>query len=454
MEATKVLLPAHEMTTAQCVMECSDYLRTIANQEFEGEDWQTAPKLRRQNLLTDFLCNLELSGKEFAELCGLIGFQLSKTTTAKLAKFTVIAYDWQSEANGEATADILEALDKCEGVTLIEERGYRPQARTYDYLRFHIAAFWRCLVNELRSLCLGIGLVVRPKEIPATPAETPQISTETAETVNVSAEGENAENEPQKHISEVLKEAERNYQCVKSETLRTVREADGKWHTYFMDEEIGIDLAYDQINHIPAARAAQAAEEVAEIRRYMNRLNGNHIADADYYLAEMREGIKQAEAARRKKNADTEGENKAERAKYRVSRFGGYKIIVGDREQGKVIAVLMAVNGHNVIEINDESAHIATMGEKPLQMDKPITQLSDAEVLGLIYGYIEPPQSPETPQTVECTADTPKPRETARKLPNRAIGYMRATQRDTLRNTLRSVTCVPRECSTADASYW
>lgn len=202
MEATKVLLPAYEMTTAQCVMECSGYLRTIANQEFEGEDWQTAPKLRRQNLLTDFLCNLELSGKEFAELCGLIGFQLSKTTTAKLAKFTVMAYDWQSKTNGEATADVLAALDKCEGVTLIEERGYRPHARTYDCLRFHIAAFWRCLVNELRSLCLGIGLVVRPKEIPATPAETPRISTETAETVNVSMEGEKAaeraENKPRK----------------------------------------------------------------------------------------------------------------------------------------------------------------------------------------------------------------------------------------------------------------
>lgn len=92
------------------------------------------------------------------------------------------------------------ALNKCEGVTLIEERGYRPQARTYDYLRFHIAAFWRCLVNELRSLCLGVGLVVYPKEIPATATETPQISTETAETVNVSAEGEKEAERPQYRV--------------------------------------------------------------------------------------------------------------------------------------------------------------------------------------------------------------------------------------------------------------
>lgn len=172
----------------------------------------TAPKYRRRNLLTDFLGCIELSGEEFAELCGLIGFQLSKATTAKLAKFTVIAYDWQSEANGEVTAEVLAALNKCEGVTLVEQRGYRPQARTYDLLRFHIAAFWRCLVNKLRSLCLGVGLVVYPKEIPATPTETPRISTETAETVNVSAEGEKgaerAENNESAKLLAIIKRHE------------------------------------------------------------------------------------------------------------------------------------------------------------------------------------------------------------------------------------------------------
>ncbi len=66
----------------------------------------------------------------------------------------------------------------------------------------------------------------------------------------------------------------------------------------------------------------------------------------------------------------------------------------------------------------------------------------------------EPPQSPETPQTVERTTDTPKPRETARKPQNRGTGGKRTTQRDTLRDTLRPVTYVPRECSTADAAYW
>lgn len=64
------------------------------------------------------------------------------------------------------------------------------------------------------------------------------------------------------------------------------------------------------------------------------------------------------------------------------------------------------------------------------------------------------PQSPETPQTAECTADTPEARETARKRQNRAIGSRRATRRDTLRDTLHSVTFAPRECSTVEAVYW
>ncbi len=123
-------------------------------------------------------------------------------------------------------------------------------------------------------------------------------------------------------------------------------------------------------------------------------------------------------------NVSAKEENTAETAKYRISRFGGYKIIIGNREQGRVIAILMSVNGRNAIEISDESASIATMGEEPLQIDKPIMQLSDAEVLKLIYGSTEPPQSPETPQTIKHTTRTDKPRETARKEPRRTISKM------------------------------
>lgn len=247
----------------------------------------------------------------------------------------------------------------------------------------------------------------------AKPAETPQISTEIAETVNVSAEGENAENESQKHISEVLKEAEHNYQCVKSETLQTVREADGKWHTYFMGDEIGVDLAYDQINHIPAARTAQAAEEVAEIRRYMNRLNGNHIADADYYLAEMREGIKQAEAARRKKNADTEGENKAERAENKPTSADVARMVKTELAKNKAMRTTWELEFPDGTECN--ASHKCTVagcdfyeytearnGEEVFKDYKATERDITLYICQrLELDALEPPQSPETPQTVE-----------------------------------------------------
>lgn len=151
-------------------------------------------------------------------------------------------------------------------------------------------------------------------------------------------------------------------------------------------------------------------------------------------------------------NVSAEGGKTVETAKYRISRLGGYKIIVGDREQGKVIAVLMVINEHNTIEINDESAHIATMGEKTLEIDKPIMQLSDAEVLKLIYNRTEPSQSSETPQTIKRTTDTPKPRETAWKPQNRGIGSTRHSRLgangyamlDNANATLTAM-CVPRQ---------
>lgn len=156
-------------------------------------------------------------------------------------------------------------------------------------------------------------------------------------------------------------------------------------------------------------------------------------------------------------NVSVEGEKEAERPQYRVWRFAkpNYaQIIVSDYSQWKVVAVLSFVWGKTQIEVSDDVANIHTIGKKELTIDKPLTELTDAEVLELIYNHTEPPQSPETPQTVERTTDTPKPRETARKPQNRGIGSAQATRRNTLRDTLRPVTYVPRECSTADAAHW
>ena len=77
------------------------------------------------------------------------------------------------------------------------------------------------------------------------------------------------------------------------------------------------------------------------------------------------------------------------------------------------------------------------------------------------YGLTDAPQSPEAPQTVEYTTDTPKPRETARKPQNRGIGNTRHSRLgaggyEMLDNASATLTAmsVPRECSTTEAAYW
>lgn len=370
-------------------------------------------RLNRRNTLiraqfsTDETAWHLINGSEWLELFDLLGFSVDKETRKRFASHLKWYSFWYAD--------------------------FKPRLSSKYAQRIHwyVHNFLFCLRNKLRTGkdyregkygSKGQAYFMEIEEQPATPSETPQISMETAETVNVSAEGENAENEPQKHISEVLKEAERNYQCVKSETLRTVREADGKWHTYFMDEEIGIDLAYDQINHIPAARAAQAAEEVAEIRRYMNRLNGNHIADADYYLAEMREGIKQAEAARRKKNADTEGENAAERAKNKPTSADVVQMVKTELAKNKAMRTAWHLEFPDGTECDVRHKCTAAgcdfyeytevrEGEETFKDYKATERDITLYICQLLD--LDAPQSPETPQTVECTAEPCKLAQTA-----------------------------------------
>lgn len=76
-----------------------------------------------------------------------------------------------------------------------------------------------------------------------------------------------------------------------------------------------------------------------------------------------------------------------------------------------------------------------------------VNRLAKMEDILQFYISTEPPQSPETPQTVECTADVSKPRETARKEPKRVIRNFRTTPPRTCKNFL-IVQSVPR-CPTA-----
>lgn len=120
------------------------------------------------------------------------------------------------------------------------------------------------------------------------------------------------------------------------------------------------------------------------------------------------------------KEVSAEEEKREETANYRISRYSHddyTKIIVGDRSQSKVIAILLTIGNKSYIEINDESAGLATIGQKPLQTAKPITELTDKEVLELIYGSPQPPTDPPQDTQTDGRHDIPqKPKESARNV--------------------------------------
>ena len=195
-----------------------------------------------------------------------------------------------------------------------------------------------------------------PDESTIHPADkTPTERTETAETVNVSAEDGNAENEPIKHISEIM------------ETCRTW---DDEKRVYTDEYKYYTWLA----NHIPEHKAT----------------NKN---TTELILEEVRERILAA-------------------------------------------ATLAA---HGVPKCDMEGAVCAI-----------INRLAKMEDILQFHNRTEPPQSSEAPQTAECTTDTPKPQEMARKEPKQVIRNSRTTQRRTIKRFL-IVQSVPRlaKCSTA-----
>lgn len=142
-------------------------------------------------------------------------------------------------------------------------------------------------------------------------------------------------------------------------------------------------------------------------------------------------------------NVSAEGENEPQAAKYKPYTTRAEIIALLESEHG------IEYDAGEVVYLKDGcvAEDLSDEGEWRIYLDADSDKCIDVIA-------IQPPQSPETPQTGECPTNTPKPRETARKRPNRAIGSAQAARRNTLRDTLRSVTHVPRECSTTEASYW
>lgn len=167
-------------------------------------------------------------------------------------------------------------------------------------------------------------------------------------------------------------------------------------------------------------------------------------------------------------NVSAEGENEPQAAKYKPYTTRAEIIALLESEHG------IEYDAGEVVYLKDGcvAEDLSDEGEWRIYLDADSDKCIDVIA-------IQPPQSPETPQTVEYTTDTLKPRETARKRQNRAIGSAQHHQCsalgangyavlndasatmaamnvrcDTLRDTLRSVTHVPRECSTVDAAHW
>lgn len=142
-------------------------------------------------------------------------------------------------------------------------------------------------------------------------------------------------------------------------------------------------------------------------------------------------------------NVSAEGENEPQAAKYKPYTTRAEIIALLESEHG------IEYDAGEVVYLKDGcvAEDLSDEGEWRIYLDADSDKCIDVIA-------IQPPQSPETPQAGECSTNTTKPRETARKRPNRAIGSAQAARCDTLRDTLRSVTHVSRECSTVDAAHW
>ena len=308
----------------------------------------------------------------------------------------------------------------------------RPSKREAARLERELALYEKLTKNDLPNW------QHEPTQ-PATPAEAPQISTETAETVNVSAEGEKAaeraENAPKRKIQ---------YFHYTPEQLKRYiidvyeKNANGEWvlQPY---EQIDTDAGlWDVVDGKIGWWTNWRREKFSEMNMDFNsptcgrccKINrtyqtGNYVISNEKLLE-----FTMANGA------------------YRCIQKQVYS---KDGERKEFFTIMDA---HGDFAVNDASDTLEGIMQR---FDKYYKERAT-----IIWQSPEfAPQSPETPQTVEYTTDTPKPRETARKPQNRGIGNTRHSRLgangyamlDNASATLTAMS-VPRECSTADVAYW
>ena len=349
----------------------------------------------------------------------------------------------------------------------------------------------------------------------ATPTETPQISTETVEATNVSAEAKQGENEAgmpkytiynrdgytwvvfeRGIIRQCAKRSGVSCKCAEWDTIAQayngVHSSMGFGNYFFFDSEADAirfaelvaegdvcgywKLYMANLKAEIEAKKQRIAEECAEFdeaQAYFAEIDAGRIAQslttpptppdeptihpADKTPTERTETAETV-------NVSAEEEKEAERAENKPTATEVVQMVKTELAKNKAMRTAWHLEFPDGTECNirhkctvvgcDFYEYTETRNGEEAFKDYKATERDITLYIcqRLDLDVIQPPQSPETPQTVECATDAPKPRETARNPQNRGIGSKWTTRRDALRNTLRPVTYVPRECSTAD--YW
>lgn len=341
------------------------------------------------------------------------------------------------------TKDYIEAID---GLRLQyrqyetnPRKGGRYRREKMEHIRQQAEAIYQELLRVSRAM---------KEYFAARASEKPQISTEAAETVNVSAEGEKA---PKYSISErdgnvyvtfkrgVIRQcAKRCGVSCKSAEWNTIAQAYNGTHS-----DMGMGLSFFFDGREDAVRFAELV------------CNGDI---SGYYKLYMDKIIAEGEA-RKKRIAEKCAEYDAAQAYFAEC--------MADEDAETVNVSVEAENAAETKENCHNDTRIVSDGYGTQYEVTRHWKNGRVESLDVIVldtqpqTATEPPQSPETPQAVECTADTLKPRETARKPQNRGIGNTRHSRLGAngyaiLDNASATLTAmhVPLEYSTADAVYW
>lgn len=273
----------------------------------------------------------------------------------------------------------------------------------------------------------GVDTANTPKsEQPATPSETPQISTQTAEVTNVSTEGGNAENEPQKPISEIMEE--NNLHGVGYEQTDERRYYD--W-LYYADL-----LNYRTIADKALAEALTWIYEAAyrKGKGYIIAMNKDGVLiETVIAAAQATETPQISTESAEAVNVSAEGEKAAERAENKPYYTHRWKVLhncdlkTWDKFHKKhKEAILIFHHGTTYTALQKEAMKVSEMCDIAYKINRhgvEVCQFDDVTLDRIIeqgmyvaiaelpkapdYGLTEPPQSPEAPPTAKHPTPPP-----------------------------------------------